>query len=80
MLTKMPGILTQHPSWGPGGAMHLVERMERKKREEEVRCPWREPGWGYTLYSSVGEVVKQHRQGLYHKDSLNTLDDVLLIL
>ena len=38
--------------------MHQVGRMEGKKREEEVRRPWRGPGRGYIVQS--GEMVKRH--------------------
>ena len=41
-----------------GGPMHQVGRMEGKKREEEVRRPWRGPGRGYIVQS--GEMVKRH--------------------
>lgn len=43
---------------GTRGPMHQVERMERKKREEEVRRPWRGSGRGYIVQS--GEIVKRH--------------------
>ena len=38
--------------------MHQVERMERKKREEEECHSWRGSGWGYIV--QLGEIVKQH--------------------
>ena len=46
--------ITRHPLWGPQGArgpVHQAERVEGKKREEEVRCPWRGPGQGYIVQS-----------------------------
>ena len=36
---------------GARGPMHQAERMEGKKREEEVCCPWRGPGQGYIVQS-----------------------------
>lgn len=47
--------------------MHQVEGRERKKREEELRCSWRGPDWGYIVQmadgeSGMGAVSKRHER------------------
>ena len=40
---------------GARGPTHQVERVERRRREEEVCCPWRGSGWGYIVQLVDGE-------------------------